>query len=252
MERESPAAFDRLSILMPPAHMRALEKATVAVFGLGGVGAAACSALARSAVGNFILVDFDSVQESNLNRLLIASRADIGKKKTHLMKEHILSVNPEARVEIYEDFLDEENYTRIMENRKPDFCIEAIDSLLPKVQTIRKLLLNSVPFASSMGAGGRLNPLAVKTGPLSQVTTCTLASRVKKYLKKDGVDLRRIKTVYSTEQGVKPRPPAGEAEAYRGRLRGDQGSAMPVPVTFGMTLAWLALSRIARKAQSQS
>ncbi len=235
-------SFQRLELLIGSEKIKKLKNATVAVFGLGGVGSAACDALARTAVGNFILIDFDTVKESNLNRLIIADGRDIGRKKVDVMKERILSINPQANVKCYGDFLDGELFDAIINEENVDFCIDAIDSLNPKIQVLKRLARTKIKFISSMGAGGRLNPALVKAGRLNQVENCGLATRIRSAIKKSGIFCRKIKVVYSNEQPVRPEKPL--EESTRGRSRGAQASCMMVPVTFGMYLAYSAVKAL--------
>ena len=96
--------FSRTEMLIGNEGMEKLKNAKVAVFGLGGVGSFVCEGLARSGIGNFVLVDFDKVDESNINRQLIATTKTIGRNKVDVMKERILDINPDANVEIYNEF----------------------------------------------------------------------------------------------------------------------------------------------------
>ncbi len=251
--------YERTELLIGREKLQILLHSRVAVFGLGGVGSFACEGLVRSGLGKFILVDFDRISETNFNRHIIATKEKMGLKKVDVMKERILSINPSAEILTYSDFLDLHTIEKIIkETDKIDFCIEAIDSLGPKVKVIKTLLNHKIPFISSMGAGGRLNPLCVKEGLLSEVVTCNLARRLKRTLKKDGINLNNIQVIYSTEKGAMPEKKEAweENEFQRGRIRGRQGSICFVPAVFGMTMSYIAFINIIagnkRKIMNQS
>ncbi len=239
--------YERTELLIGREKLQIVLHSRVAIFGLGGVGSFACEGLARSGIEKFILVDFDRISETNFNRHIIGTNENIGLNKVDVMKDRILSINPSAEILTYSDFLDVHSIKEIMrETDRIDFCIESIDSLGPKVKVIKTLLNHKIPFISSMGAGGRLNPLCVKEGILSEVVTCNLAKRLKRILKKDGINLNNIHVVYSTEKGTMPekRKAWEENEFQRGRIRGRQGSSCFVPAVFGMTMSYIAFINI--------
>jgi tRNA A37 threonylcarbamoyladenosine dehydratase len=239
--------FERTGLLIGKEKLQVISQGRVAIFGLGGVGSFACEGLARSGLGKFILVDFDRISETNFNRQIIATKEKIGLNKVDVMKERIESINPSSEILTGSDFLDVNSIEEIINGTdKIDFCIEAIDSLGPKMKVIKTLLNHKIPFISSMGAGGRVNPFCVKEGILSDVVTCNLARRLKRILRKDGINLNNIHVVYSTEKGTMPekREKWEEDEFQRGRVRGRQGSSCFVPAVFGMTMAYIAFINI--------
>lgn len=237
-------AFYRFKLLVGEEKFNKIKHSSVAVFGLGGVGSAACDALARCGVSNMLLFDFDTVNMTNMNRLFIADGRDVGKRKTLVMKERILSINPEAEIKVYDEFIDGETYDRIIAEDKIDFCIDAIDSINPKIETLRRLAAGNIKFISSMGAGGRINPAMVRFGSLNDVGGCGLASRIRRFLRNSGTDTSSIKVVYSEEHPVKPIPPAADAVSERGRTRGTQSSCMMVPTVFGMMIAHKTIEKL--------
>lgn len=239
-------SFSRLRLLVGEEVFAKIRGAKVAVFGLGGVGGAACDAIARCGVSRLVLFDFDRVQYSNMNRLTMADGRDVGRMKTDVMRERILSYNPDAEITAFNEFIDKDTYDEIIEKESPDFCIDAIDSLRPKIETMARLVSGKARFISSMGAGGRLDPSRVRTGRLDEVTGCGLASRIRRVLRNSGVDTGKIRVVYSDEHPVKPLPPTDGESSERGRTRGTQSSCMMVPVTFGMFMAHCAIREIMR------
>jgi len=249
--------FERTELLIGKEKQKILSQAMVAIFGLGGVGAFACEGLARSGLGNFILIDFDKINLTNINRQITAMRKTAGMDKSEAMKERIKEINPGAKVMICNDFLHADSIEKLMENIeawKVDFFIEAIDSLGPKVKLIKKLVERKLPFISSMGAGGRTDPFMVKPGNLDEVKNCNLAKRIKKLLKKEKIDLSSIKVVYSTETGQKPekREEWEEGDYRRGRVRGKMGSICFVPAVFGMYMAYLAFKHITENSRDKN
>lgn len=246
--------FERISLLLGENALSRLAQAKVAVFGLGGVGSFACEALARSGIGNFLLIDFDTIQENNINRQIMASYDTIGHTKAQAMEKRIKAINPSASVTSCAEFLDLHSIVKIIaaeegQAQKIHFCLEAIDSLSPKTAVILQLVASGIPFVSSMGAGGRLNPLLVKAGNLSLATECGLAERLRKRLKKAGLDPRHIPVVYSLEKGVKPQPREkwDNHDLARGRVRPKHGSVCFVPAAFGLCMAHLAFIHLLQR-----
>ncbi len=129
--------FSRTEMLVGNDGLEKLDNAKVAVFGLGGVGSFVCEGLARSGIGNFILVDYDKVDESNINRQLIATVKTIGRYKVDLMKERILEINPDANVEVYKEFYMADSQTDII---TPDlsYAVDCVDTIMAKIAIICK------------------------------------------------------------------------------------------------------------------
>jgi len=160
--------------------MRELQATHVCVVGLGGVGSYACEALARSGIGRFTLIDFDTVGETNLNRQIIALHTTLGRPKTEVLKERVLAINPEAEVIAHQVFLDESNRAELLAGA--DFHIDAIDSLGPKAGLLEYAVSQGLRIISVMGAGNRLDPARIHLTPLKKSHACPLARRVRKYL----------------------------------------------------------------------
>ena len=165
-----------------------LRNSKVAIFGLGGVGSFAAEVLARSGIGSFVIVDFDKVSQSNINRQLIALQNTIGIEKAQLVKERILAINPSAQITAIDDF-----YTSDMNgifNEKIDFVIDAIDSFNFKIELLEFCHKNSIPIATSMGAANRICPEKLYIADISEVqkVNCPFAQRVIHRLKQDGIE----------------------------------------------------------------
>ena len=176
-----------------------LEKANVVIFGLGGVGSFAVETLARSGIGEFTVVDFDKVSQSNINRQLIATQKTIGISKAQLIKGRILEINPKAVVGAIDDF-----YTSDMNSifqKKFDFVIDAIDSFNFKIELIENCYKNDIPIITSMGAASRICPEKLYIADISETNkiNCPFASRIIKRLKDDGIT-EKLPMVLSSEK----------------------------------------------------
>jgi len=230
--------FTRTEILIGKDNIAALKTKRVAVIGLGGVGSYAAEALARAGIGHFLLIDFDVVNLSNLNRQLLALHSTIGQSKTELMKQRILDINPEVEVEVINTFLAQENRAEIVKDL--DYIIDAIDSLGPKIGLIEYAIKSRINIISVMGAGNRLDPSFIQISLLSKSWNCPLAKRVRKFLHRRNVDID-IPVVYSSEKPIKPIPEeeneADEIIMHRGRQRNTVGSISYMPAIMGMQAA---------------
>ena len=174
-----------------------LERARVAVFGVGGVGGYAVEALARAGVGSLLLIDSDTVSESNINRQIIAAESTVGRYKTEVARDRILDINPDARVDTVNVFFSEENKGAV-DLDGVDYVIDAIDSVSAKVFLISHVKGKGIPIISAMGAGNKLDPTMFEVSDISKTTVCPLARAVRVALRKKGMD--HLKVVYSKEE----------------------------------------------------
>lgn len=200
--------FVRTASLIGEDSVKKLMHARVLVFGVGGVGGFAVEALARSGVGYFHLVDFDTVAKSNINRQIIATQKTLGMKKTDAMKERIVAINPSAKVEISDIFFSSET-AREIDFSAFDYVVDAVDSVKSKVEIILQANAANIPVISAMGAGNKLDATAFKTADISKTKVCPLARAVRNELKKHGV-FKGVKAVYSEEEPITPRIKASE------------------------------------------
>lgn len=188
----------RTELLLGKEKNECLKSATVLVAGVGGVGGYAVEMLARAGVGNLIIIDDDVVKSTNINRQIIATSKNVGTSKVQLMKERILDINPNASVLAIRDFINEDNAGEFIRRFKPNFVIDAIDSISPKIALLKYCIENNVKIISSMGAGGRLDPTKIQYADISKTTNCALARTVRERLKKQGIT-KGLPTVFSTE-----------------------------------------------------
>ncbi len=230
--------FSRSAILYGGDAQKKIESATVAVCGVGAVGSFALEALARIGVGSFVLVDADTVDVSNINRQLCALHSTIGKSKTAVMRERVRDINPNARVEIVDRFIDESNCAEFV-GLCPDVIVDAIDSLAPKAALAAAALSEGVPIVSSMGAARKTDPLKVAVAELFKTHSCPMAARMRKELRARGFK-KGQPCVFSTEiPEAASHVKSGAADAKK-----IIGSTPIVTGTFGLVLANLALAQI--------
>jgi tRNA A37 threonylcarbamoyladenosine dehydratase len=214
--------------------MAALASAKVAVVGLGGVGSWAAEALARAGRGGFLLIDDDVVAESNINRQIVALRSTIGRPKVEVMRDRILDINPDARVEARMEHFDPESSERLLDGGL-SYVVDAIDAISAKIELVIRAKALGIPIVSAMGTGAKLDPGRLELADISETSVCPLARVMRRELHKRGVD--SLKVVYSKEE-----PPedsrAGTAEGpYGNGRRSVPGSISFVPSAAGLLIA---------------
>ena len=193
--------FSRTELLLGKEAMEKLKNAKVAVFGIGGVGGYVCEALVRSGVGAFDLIDDDKVCLTNLNRQIIATRKTVGKYKTDVMKDRILEINPDAKVEVHKCFFLPENADEFP-FEEYDYIVDAVDTVTAKISLVMKAQEMNVPIISSMGAGNKLDASQFRVADIYKTKVCPLVKVMRRELKKRGV--KKLKVVYSEEQPTRP------------------------------------------------
>lgn len=198
--------FLRTEALLGSASMEKLKNSRVIVFGVGGVGGYTVEALARSGVGTIDVVDPDTVAKSNINRQIIALEETVGRKKIEVIKERILSINPNVKVTAFDVFYMPDNAQEI-DLSVYDYIVDAIDTVPAKVDIICRAKELGIPVISSMGFGNKLNPTMIEVADLSKTSVCPLARTMRRLLKEKGIT--HLKTVYTKET---PRKPQGEMD----------------------------------------
>ena len=225
--------FSRTRLLIGEEPLARLAAARVAVFGVGGVGGYCAEALARSGVGALHLYDDDTVSESNLNRQLVALHSTLGKFKVEVLKERFLDINPDLELTAQHRFIEEEDIPALLEGGEIDFVIDAIDTLAPKVALIAYCLRHKIKIVSSMGAGGRKDPSAIRIADIADTYHCALAKAVRLRLRKEGIS-KGLKTVFSTEQADRNAVVVVEGERNK---KSTVGTISYLPAIFGCYLA---------------
>lgn len=229
--------FSRTEMLLGEKAMEKLKKASIAVFGIGGVGSYTVEALARSAVGKLSLFDNDKIAETNINRQIIASSKTIGEKKVEVMKNRIKDINPNCEVYVNECFYSAENANEIDLNEF-DYVVDAIDTVSSKLILIEKAYKNNVPIISCMGAGNKLDPTRFEIADIYETSVCPLARVMRKELKLRGIE--NLKVVYSKESPVIPKRFSGNKQESRELVKKPKtipGSVAYVPSVAGLIIA---------------
>ena len=192
--------FTRTEMLIGKEGIKKLNKAKVAVFGIGGVGSYVVEGLVRAGIQNFILVDNDKVALSNLNRQLIATTKTIGQDKVEVAKQRILEINPNAKVETYKEFFLPE--TKGIIDNTVDYIVDCVDTVTAKIELVVRANKLNIPIISSMGTGNKLDPLKFEVTDIYKTSICPLAKVLRKELKARGI--KKLKVVYSKEEPIKP------------------------------------------------
>lgn len=193
--------FSRTQLLLGEDAMERLKNARVAVFGVGGVGGYVCEALVRSGVGAFDLIDDDKVCLTNINRQIIATRKTVGQYKAEVMRDRMLEINPDVKVNIYKCFFLPENADDFPFSEY-DYVVDAVDTVTAKIELVMKCQEAGVPIISSMGAGNKIEASAFKVADIYKTKMCPLAKVMRRELKKRGV--KKLKVVYSEEKPIRP------------------------------------------------
>lgn len=191
--------FSRTAQLLGKENVEKLFDKHVIVFGVGGVGGYVVEALVRSGVGNISIVDNDVVNESNINRQIIAFHSTIGMQKVEVLKNRILDINPNCQVFVHNQFFLPEN-SNDFDFSIYDYVVDAVDTVTAKIEIIKKSKESNVPVISSMGTGNKLNPVGFKVSDISKTKVCPLARVMRNELKKRGIS--KVKCVYSEENPV--------------------------------------------------
>ncbi|MBV8758798.1 MAG: tRNA threonylcarbamoyladenosine dehydratase, partial [Deltaproteobacteria bacterium] len=249
--------FDRAARLLGDGGIAKLGAATVTVFGVGGVGSFAAEALVRSGVGRVILVDYDRICVTNVNRQLHAMKGTLGKPKVEVMAERLRLINPDAVIEARGEFYNAETSARLLVP-EPDVVIDAIDNIAAKMHLIATCAREKLRCVSAMGAAARLDPTQVRVADLSETKVDPFARDLRRNLRrKHGLDCSQrvgVWAVYSEEPPLAPQSLAYDDGAFRcvcpGGMNGVndcehknrvEGSIAFVPSVFGMTMASIAV-----------
>jgi len=185
-------------LLLGDEKLEYLKSLTIAVVGLGGVGAYAAEMLARTGVGSMIIMDADNISPSNKNRQLLALESTIGRPKAQLMYDRLMDINPSLKITVIREFLTQDNVDEILSQRPIDYIVDAIDTLSPKIALIQFALRNSIKIVSSMGAGAKTDATKIKIKDISKSFNCPLAYMLRKRLRKVGIS-KGFNVVFSEE-----------------------------------------------------
>ena len=235
---------ERTELLVGAEGLERLFESSVAVIGLGGVGAYAAEMLCRAGVGHLILLDSDVVSESNKNRQLIALDSTIGKPKSAVLAERLKDINPDVHLTLINCYLEEGSIPQLLGEHKVDFLVDAIDTLAPKIALIKYCVESGIPHVSSMGAGAKFDATAVRLADLSKSYNCPLAYILRKKLRKVGIS-KGFKVVFSEEL---PRREAIVAVEERNK-KSNVGTISYLPAVFGCVCAQAAVEHLLKDLQ---
>ena len=232
--------FLRTAMLLGADALERLQKARVAVFGIGGVGGYTVEALARAGIGALDLIDHDTVSLSNINRQILATHSTVGMPKVEAARKRILDINPECRVVTHPvfytpDTADQFDFTQY------DYIVDAIDTVTGKLQLVQAAEAAGTPIICCMGTGNKLDASAFRVSDISKTSMCPLARIMRKELGKRGI--RHLKVVYSQEEALTPT--GWEEEAAALGKRQIPGSVSFVPGAAGLILAGEVIKDIA-------
>ena len=220
--------FSRTELLIGKENIEKLYSAKVAIFGIGGVGSYVVEGLARSGIGNFILVDNDTISVSNLNRQIIATTKTIGRSKVEVAKERILEINPNAKVEIYQEFFMPDSKEIL--DKSIDYVVDAIDTVTAKIELIVRANRLNIPILSCKGTGNKLEPTKFEITDIYKTSVCPLAKVMRKELKARGIS--KLKVLYSKEEPIE----------LKTELKRENGKVIPGSISFVPSVAGLIIA----------
>lgn len=234
--------LSRTEALIGREALEKLASSHVMVLGLGGVGSYAAEFICRGGVGKMTIIDGDTVDPTNRNRQLPALATNHGISKAQIMKQRLLDINPELDLTVLEEFIIPERLETLLEAR-PDYIVEAIDSITPKLFLIRRAYAAKIPFVSSMGAGGKVDPTKIQIADISKSYNCKLALHIRKKLRKH--DIREgVKVAFSTELPEKSSLIYTDGSNFK---KSAYGTMSYLPAAFGGAIASVAIRELIGK-----
>ncbi len=232
--------LDRTKMLIGEEGLNRLLSARILVVGLGGVGAYAAEMICRAGTGSITIVDGDRIQPSNRNRQLISLKSTEGLLKAEVMGSRLLDINPDLNLEIISEYIRDERMVEILDMGY-DYVVDAIDTLSPKVFLIYHSLQRKYPVVSSMGSGGKFDPLRISVTDISETTDCTLARILRKRLHRLGVR-SGVTAVWSPEATDKTRILPANGEVNKASV---VGTISYMPAAFGIACASVVIRDLA-------
>lgn len=191
--------FERTELVIGKENVQKLHNAKVVVFGVGGVGSYVVEGLVRAGIGNLVLIDKDEVDVTNINRQIIATHDTVGKPKVEVAKQRILSINPDVKIETYQEFFMPESED-VFDN-SANYVVDCVDTVTAKIEIIKRAKEFNVPVISSMGTGNKLDPTKFEIVDISKTSVCPLAKVMRKELKQRNIE--NVKVLYSKEEPIK-------------------------------------------------
>jgi tRNA threonylcarbamoyladenosine dehydratase len=228
--------LSRTSLLIGNDALENLTTKHVMVVGLGGVGSFAAEFIARAGVGKMTIIDGDIVDKTNINRQLPALATNVGVSKAVIMTERLMAINPQLQLQTINSFIDPQMVENLLK-LQPNYIIDAIDSITPKVTFLQLAHQQNIPIVSSMGAGGKLNPTCIIVDDISKTYNCPFAQQVRKNLKKHNI-FKGLKVVFSNEKNNKQSLLMTNGSNYK---KSAYGTISYMPATFGAVTASVVL-----------
>lgn len=232
--------LSRTEMLLGKEGIDKLKASNVLVVGLGGVGAYAAEMICRAGIGKMTIVDGDTIHTSNRNRQLLALQSTEGTAKTMVMGQRLKDINPGLDLTVINEYIKDERMIEILDPGF-DYLVDAIDTLSPKVFLIYHAVAKKIPVVSSMGAGGKFDPVRVSVDDISQTTDCTLARILRKRLHRLGIQ-EGVTAVYSPEVIDKNKVIPAVGEKNKASV---VGTISYMPAAFGIACASVVIRDIA-------
>lgn len=223
--------LERTELLMGAESIEKLQKSHVLIVGLGGIGSFAGEFIARAGVGTMTIIDGDVFDPTNKNRQLTALDSTIGRNKAVVLAERIKDINPDIQLNIVQEFVVPERVWELLKEYKPDYVMDCIDSVTPKLEWIVACLRLKIKIISHLGAGGKIDPSAVQVSKLTNTYNCKLATHIKKRLKRKNVEFKKVKAVFSSEIQKKEALKMTDGSNFK---RSFYGTASYIPGLFGL------------------
>ncbi|MCD4654331.1 ThiF family adenylyltransferase [bacterium] len=245
--------FSRLEIALGEEAILRLRNSHVTIVGIGGVGGIAAETLVRSAVGHLKIIDFDSFQETDINRQNFALVSTMGEAKVNAAATRLLDINPELDISTLQEFFHSD-CAQVHLTPKPDFVIDAIDAVLPKVELLAYCHRNSIPVISVMGAASHHDFSLIKVTDIKKTQVCPLARVIRRRLRRRGIE-EGIACLFSAEPGppfIQPKDIGDDdikSASIRGRPRPILGSYGPLITVFGVLAADYVIRSLIKKQQ---
>lgn len=231
--------LSRTTLLIGEEKVKSLTQKHVMVVGMGGVGSFAAEFIARSGIGQMTIIDGDVVDPTNRNRQLPALATNHGEPKVEIMADRLRAINPELKLNVVKEFVNPEMVTEQLSHH-PDYIIDAIDSITPKVTFIRMAHESKIPLVSSMGAGAKVDPTQLKVVDISETYNCPFAQQIRKNLKTHGI-YKGVKVVFSPEMPIWESLMLTDGKNYK---KSAYGTISYMPATFGAVAASVVIRNL--------
>jgi tRNA A37 threonylcarbamoyladenosine dehydratase len=227
-------------LLLGEEGLRKLKTARILVVGLGGVGAYAAEMLCRAGAGSMTIVDGDKLHVTNRNRQLLSLKSTEGMPKAEIMRSRLSDINPDISLTVINEYIKDESMIKILDAGF-NYVVDAIDTLSPKVFLIHHSLQRKFPIVSSMGSGGKFDPLKIRITDISETTDCTLARILRKRLHKLGIT-NGFTAVWSPETTDKAKIIPIKGERNKASI---VGTISYMPAAFGIACASVVIRDLA-------